>query len=111
MRKEIDKETVKTRDNYPNLNRSNKWLGIIDYKSLVILLVILFAIWNILGLFIQNQLYRVYTLIIISIPILGIFYANKSSENISYVIYIVLKYIVSPKQYMYNIETNRKWLK
>lgn len=99
------------RDNYPNLNRSNKWLGIIDYKSLVILLVILFVVWNILGLFLQNQLYRIYILTIISIPVLGLFYANKSSENISSVIYTVIKYIVSPKRYMYNIETNRKWLK
>lgn len=99
------------RDNYPNLNRSNKWLGIIDYKSLLILLTLLFLVWNVLGLFLQNQLYRVYILIIISIPILGLFYANKSSENISNVIYTVIKYIVSSKRYLYNIETNRKWLK
>ena len=110
MGSENNKEGI-TRDNYPNLNRSNKWLGIIDYKSLVILLVLLFAIWNILGLFLRNHLYRVYILVIIFIPILGLFYANKSSENISYVIYTVIKYIVSPKRYMYNIETNRKWLK
>ena len=42
---------------------------------------------------------------------ISLFYANKSSENISNVIYTVIKYMVSPKQYMYNIETNRKWLK
>lgn len=99
------------KDNYPNLNRSNKWLGIIDYKSLIILLVILFLVWNILGIFVQNQIYRVYMLVIIAIPFLGLFYANKSEENISNVIYIVLKYMVSPKLYVYNIETNRQWLK
>lgn len=111
MGQEENKENIKTRDNYPNLNRSNKWLGIIDYKSLVIILAILFGVWNILELFLENQLYKVYILIIISIPILGLFYANKSSENISSVIYTVIKYMVSPKKYMYNIETNRKWLK
>ena len=63
MGSENNKEGI-TRDNYPNLNRSNKWLGIIDYKSLVILLVLLFAIWNILGLFLRNHLYRVYILVI-----------------------------------------------
>lgn len=99
------------KDNYPNLNRDNKWLGIIDYKSLVILLVILFLTWNILGVFIQNQIYRTYLLVIIAIPFLGLFYANKSSENISNVIYIALKYIVSPKLYVYNIESNYQWLK
>lgn len=111
MEQERYKDRAVVRDNYPNLNRSNKWLGIIDYKSLVILLVILFAIWNILGLFLENQLYRVYILIIISIPMLGLFYANKSSENISNVIYTVIKYVISPKRYMYNVETNGKWLK
>ena len=111
MEQDKNEKNAKTRDNYPNLNRSNKWLGIIDYKSLVILLIILFLDWNILGVFLSNQLYRAYVLIIISIPLLGLFYANKSSDNISNVLYTVIKYIVSPKHYMYNIETNRKWLK
>lgn len=101
----------KERDNYPNLNRNNKWMGIIDYKSLIILLLILFLIWNILGLFISNQIYKVYTLVIISIPFLGLVYANKSGDNISNVIYIALKYLLSPKLYVYNIETNQQWLK
>ena len=110
MEKE-SKDNCIRRDNYPNLNRSNKWLGIIDYKSLIILLVILFSIWKGVGLFVQNQLYRLYILIIITIPILGLFYANKSSDNISNVIYTVIKYMISPKYYVYNIETNRQWLK
>lgn len=105
----MDKEQEK--DNYSNLNRSNKWLGLIDYKSLIILLVILFLVWNILGIFIQNVVYKVYTLVIIAIPFLGLFYANKSQENISNVIYIALKYMISPKLYVYNIESNPKWLK
>lgn len=104
-------EKIKERDNYPNLNRSNKWLGIIDYKSLIVLLVILFATWNVLGLFIQNQVYRLYILVIIAIPFLGLFYANKSEENISNVVYIAIRYMISPKIYLYNIETNKQWLK
>ena len=99
------------KDNFTNLNRSNKWLGIIDYKSLIILLIILFITWNILGIFVQNAIYRIYILVIISIPFLGLFYANKSQENISNVIYIALKYMLSPKLYVYNIETNYQWLK
>ena len=104
-------EKIQEKDNYSNLNRENKWLGIIDYKSLIILLVILFIAWNVLGVFVGNQMYRIYLLIIISIPFLGLFYANKSQENISNVIYVVLKYIVSPKLYVYNIESNNQWLK
>lgn len=105
MEKEYNK------DAYPNFNRTNKWLGIIDYKTLIILILILFAVWNLLGIFIQSQLYRVYIVVIIAIPFLGIVYANKSEENISNVIYIVIKHILSPKLYVYNIETNCNWLK
>ena len=104
-------ESNNERDNYPNLNRSNKWLGIIDYKTLMFLLVILFTIWNLLGVFVINPIYRVYLLVIMAIPLFGLVYANKSEEDISNVIYIVLKYMLSPKVYMYNIETNRPWLK
>ena len=99
------------RDNYPNLNRSNKWLGIIDYKTLTFILIILFVMWNLLGVFVQSPIYKIYLLVIMSIPLFGLVYANKSEENISDVIYIVLKYMVSPKIYMYNIETNKPWLK
>ena len=98
-------------DNYSNFNRSNKWLGIIDYKSLIILLVILFAIWHIIGIFIESKLYKIYVLTIVAIPILGIFYANKSSDNISNIVYSIIKYLISPKLYVYNIETNQQWLK
>ena len=104
-------ESNNERDNYPNLNRSNKWLGIIDYKTLTVVLVILFAMWNLLGVFVQMPIYRVYLLIIMAIPLFGLIYANKSEENISNVIYTVIKYIISPKIYMYNIETNRPWPK
>ena len=104
-------ETNIDKDNYPNLNRCNKWLGIIDYKSVIILLVLIYIIWNILGVILTNQIYRIYILIIMLIPILGLLYANKSQENISNVIYVVLKYIVSTKLYVYNIESNKQWLK
>lgn len=105
----MDKNVEK--DNYSNLNRSSKWLGIIDYKSLIILLVVMFAIWNVLGIFLEDTIYRIYVLAIILIPFVGLFYANKSHENISDVIYIVLKYMISPKLYVYNIESNEQWLK
>ena len=91
---------IQEKDSYPNLNRNNKWLGIIDYKSLIILLLILLVLWNIISAFVENQIYKVYILVIISIPFLGIFYANKSNENISFVIFVALKYMLSPKLYV-----------
>lgn len=104
-------DSLKDKDNYTNLNRTNKWLGIIDYKSLIILLIFMFLIWNILDIFIVSAVYKVYVIILVLIPILGFFYANKSGDNISDIVYIVVRYLVLPKRYMYSIETNRMWLK
>lgn len=104
-------ENNQGKDNYSNLNRNTKWLGIIDYKSIIILLIIAAIMWNILGAFIPDLMYRAYILFIILIPFLGLIYANKSNENISNIIYMVLRYLVSPKLYIYNIECNDCWLK
>jgi glucose dehydrogenase len=96
---------------YKNLNRQNKFLGIIDYKTLVILLGYMWGIWELSGLLFNNLMYRGYMLIFLSIPILGIVYANKSEDNISYVIYCVLKYLVSPKHYAYKLKEKKYWNK
>lgn len=39
---------MKEKDNYSNLNRQVKWLGIIDYKLLIVFLIFIFLIWNVL---------------------------------------------------------------
>lgn len=99
------------RDNYPNFNRVNRWLGIIDYKALIAVIIILVITWNFIGIFIDSQLYKVYITVIISIPLFGICYANKSEEDIVDVIYIALRYVFSTKLYVYSIESNHEWLK
>ena len=99
------------KDSYGNLNKSTKWLGIIDYKLLIIFLLIMFLVWNFLGLFNVSDLMRMYIVIIISIPFIGIVYANRAEDNISDVIYCVFKYVISPKLYVYRIETRKDWLK
>lgn len=104
-------DKLNEQDHYSNFNRKNKWLGIIDYKSLIILLVILFAIWNMLGIFIKKEIQKLYIIIVVSIPFLGLFYANRNSEDLSHIVYIAIRYIVSYKKYVYKIETNKQWLK
>lgn len=96
---------------YKNLNRQNKLLGIIDYKTIIILLVYMWGVWQVASFLFSNLMYRTYMLIILVIPILGLIYANKSEDNISYVIYCILKYIVSPKHYVYKLKEKKYWNK
>ena len=103
-------ERTHEKNNYANFNRNNKWLGIIDYQSLIIFLIVMFLVWNILGAFLDNIMYRAYIVTIISIPFCGVFYANRSEENLSYIIFVVIKYIVLPKHYVYTIESNKSWI-
>ena len=96
---------------YKNLNRQNKFLGIIDYKTLLLLLGYMCGAWHLSGILFENLMYRAYMLIGLSIPILGLIYANKSEDNISYVIYCILKYIISPKHYVYKLKEKKYWNK
>ena len=102
---------LESRAVYKNLNRQNKFLGIVDYKTLVILLGYIWGIWQVSKWFFSNIMYRVYMLMILSIPVIGIVYANKTEDNISYVIYCILKYIVSPKHYAYKLKEKKHWNK
>ena len=96
---------------YKNLNRQNKFLGIIDYKTLLILLAYMWGAWSISDLIFNNLMYRAYMLIVLCIPILGLVYANKSEDNISYVIYCILKYALLPKHYVYKLKEKKYWNK
>lgn len=96
---------------YKNLNRQNKFLGVIDYRTLLILLAYMWSIWQVSDLLFDNLMYRAYMLIILSIPVIGLVYANKSEDNISYVVYCIIKYIVSPKHYVYKLNQKKYWHK
>ena len=43
--------------------------------------------------------------------VIGIFYSNKSSDNITHIVYCIIKYILSPKLYVYKFEQTKYWLK
>lgn len=104
-------EELEKKEVFSNLNRENKWLGIIDYKSLVILLMYIVIIWLVSGIFSTSMYMRIYSLVITTIPVIGVFYSNKSSESIASMIYIVIKYIISPKLYVYRITDREVWFK
>jgi len=92
------------KDSYSNLDRETRWLGIIDYKSLTVLIVYIVILWNILGFIVTSIVTKTYITVILVIPVLGLFYSNRSSESVVDVIYIVLRYLIFPKTYVYKME-------
>ena len=79
-------------------------MGVIDYKSLVVLLIYIVIIWNIVGIFTSNILIKTYILMILIIPILTIFYTYLNEDSIIDVLYIIVKFYISPRIYVYMLE-------
>lgn len=95
---------MENKNTFSILNKKSKWLGIIDYKSLIILLIYLYILWNVFGFFINSVLYKVYFIIIFSIPILGLFYSYRGTDDIFEVVWTIIKFAFSPKIYAQKIE-------
>ena len=89
---------------YPNFNRRNKWLGIIDYKSLIILLIYVIGIYKIIELLKINVINGIYIILICVVPLLGIMYSNKDEDDIYQSLYIIFKFILSNKRFCYKID-------
>lgn len=85
--KEYNKQIV-----YKNFNRNNKWLGIIDYKSLVFLVVYLFLLVTILRFFSLNLEVSIYIFLFFSVPIFAAVFINVNNEVAIDVILIILKF-------------------
>jgi len=89
---------------FPSFRRQNKWLGIIDYKSLFafgIYIYIIYLICNGLEIPIKQGT----TIMLISIiPLIALYFANIKEESIVEIVVIILKFCISKKKYYYKIE-------
>ncbi|MEG0073767.1 MAG: hypothetical protein RR922_04745 [Clostridia bacterium] len=89
---------------YMNINRSNKWLGIIEYKVLFAMVIYLFIIFQVLMQFnfkINTFIY-VYAISVIPCVIVGIL--NFDDENAFFIIYIIIKFYITRSIYTLNLQ-------
>ena len=91
---------------YKNFNRKNKWFGIIDYKSLVVLVVYIFIIFTILRYTNIKIEYALYVFMFLTVPVVAVVFININNEVAIDIIYIILKFYF--KQGMY---VNKKYKK
>ncbi len=84
-----------------NYNLKSKFLGIIDYSSLLINVLWDFFIFCLINLIIPTINARIFLFIILCLPIFFISIFGISNENILNVIIFILKYFLRPKIYLF----------
>lgn len=97
---------------YMNYKRNNRWLGIIDYKSLTFLIIYLVTIWNIIDCIPITLEYKFYIFVFLSIPVSVMLCININSESAIDVVITMLRYSFKNKiflntKYLYVEDVNK----
>lgn len=85
-----------------NYNFKNKFLGIIDYSTLLLNIIWDLFIFALINLFFQNITIRIFIFIIFCLPILLFSIVGFNHENILYILIYLMKYIKCTKLYLYS---------
>lgn len=103
----MDKEKMRGKV-FGNFNRNARWLGIIDYKSLVFLISYIFLLWNITKLFNIALISQIYILIVFAIPVVVLVLAYIDEESVVEVLFNILKFCLRRKWYVYILKEENK---
>lgn len=85
---------------YLNYKRQNKFMGIIDYKSLCILITYMIILGLIISILSISLIIKIYIYIILVIPFLALIIINTDQESAIDVLINIFKFILSPKIYI-----------
>ncbi|MBR6688621.1 MAG: hypothetical protein IKL68_01225 [Clostridia bacterium] len=96
---------------YRNFNRKNRFLGIIDYKTLTLFLGYVWIVWKISIKIFNSITYCIYFMMFLIIPVIGLVHANRNEEDISHVIYVIIKFLFSSKLYIFKLNHKKYWNK
>lgn len=84
-----------------NYNFNNKILGLIDYSTAIVNIMWNIFIFCLCNMLIKNFNIKIFTFIILSMPVLLFSIIGFNHENILYVFFYLLKYFRSTKIYLY----------
>ena len=84
-----------------NYNFKNKLFGIIDYST-----VFLNLVWDIFIFALSNVIFsswtiKIFVIVIFCFPLLLLSFIGFNGENILYVFYYLIKFVLKPKLYLY----------
>lgn len=84
-----------------NFNFKNKLLGVIDYPTAIFNIIFLFFIYSFFNLILHNLTLKIFLIILFYFPILLFSIVGFNNENILYIIFYILKFLIKPKIYLY----------
>jgi len=85
---------------YSNYKRQNKWLGIIDYKSLVFIVIYGFIIFLLIKKINFSFTVSLYIFIILMSPLIVLLFINTNNGSAIDILIILLKYFFKNKIYV-----------
>ena len=85
---------------YLNYKRQNKWLGLIDYKSLLFIIIYGLAIIFVLKKISLNFVISFYIFIILMSPLVIVILINTKSGSAIDILFIIIKYFFKNKLYV-----------
>lgn len=89
---------------YSNYKRQNRFLGIIDYKSLCILIAYMLALGYILYAIHISLTLKIYVYIFLAMPVLAVLLANCDKDSAIDVVINVLCFLLSKKQFVKDLD-------
>lgn len=86
---------INTKRIYSNFERKNKWLGLIDYKTLSLIGIYVSIIIFVLSKINIELIYKIYILAFFSIPVCAMFICSDLNQDSVFDMFvIILKYLV-----------------
>lgn len=93
-------ERINKQEVYNFYRRKNKWLGIIDYKTLSFFIIYFFIITKFVSFLDIYYLYKVYIIINLILPLIIFIIANINEESIVDKLIVIISYFINRKKYI-----------
>ena len=84
-----------------NYNFKNKFLGIIDYSTLILNIIWDLFVFSCINLIFQDNTIKIFIFVVLCLPLLLFSIIGFNHENIIYIIVYLIKYLKNPKLYLY----------
>lgn len=93
-------ERINRQKTFNFLNKKNKWLGILDYKTIRYLAIYVFIIYELLNLIALQVMVKLYILVIFIFPFCIFIFLNLNEECIVDKFIIIVKFFIKRKKYV-----------
>ncbi len=84
-----------------NYNFKNKFLGIIDYSTLIINVIIYLFVFSVCSLILKNITIRIFIFISLCFPLFILIVTGLNNENIFFVLIYMIKFFKNRRIYLY----------